>query len=87
MYGTIQSEGRHALLETMLPEQRTRPRSASALLRPADSRTGPRVASLTSCSLPWNEVDHGGHFAASEQPALFVEELRKAFRQFRKASG
>jgi purine nucleoside permease len=53
MCGTIQSEGRHALLETMRPEQRTRSGSASALLHPADSRTGPRAASLTSCSLPW----------------------------------
>jgi pimeloyl-ACP methyl ester carboxylesterase len=28
----------------------------------------------------WNELDRGGHFAAFEQPALFTEELRKAFR-------
>ncbi|MEV4782889.1 epoxide hydrolase family protein [Burkholderia sp. LMU1-1-1.1] len=28
----------------------------------------------------WNELDKGGHFAAFEQPALFAEELRKAFR-------
>ncbi len=27
----------------------------------------------------WNELDHGGHFAAWEQPELFVSELRKAF--------
>ena len=31
----------------------------------------------------WNEVDHGGHFAAMEQPEIFVNELRKAFRSFR----
>jgi pimeloyl-ACP methyl ester carboxylesterase len=31
----------------------------------------------------WNEVDRGGHFAAFEQPQLFVEELRKAFRTLR----
>jgi pimeloyl-ACP methyl ester carboxylesterase len=29
----------------------------------------------------WNELDRGGHFAAFEQPQLFVEELRKCFRQ------
>ncbi|EXU63553.1 epoxide hydrolase [Streptomyces sp. PRh5] len=31
----------------------------------------------------WNELDKGGHFAALEQPATFVSEIRAAFRQFR----
>jgi pimeloyl-ACP methyl ester carboxylesterase len=31
----------------------------------------------------WNELDRGGHFAAFEQPALFVSELRAAFRSVR----
>jgi len=31
----------------------------------------------------WNEVDKGGHFAAFEQPALFTDEMRKAFRSIR----
>jgi epoxide hydrolase len=31
----------------------------------------------------WNEVDRGGHFAAFEQPKLFAEELRKAFKSRR----
>ncbi len=31
----------------------------------------------------WNEVDRGGHFAAFEQPALFADEMRKAFRTVR----
>jgi pimeloyl-ACP methyl ester carboxylesterase len=31
----------------------------------------------------WNELDRGGHFAALEQPELFVEELRSFFRLFR----
>ena len=31
----------------------------------------------------WNELDRGGHFAAFEQPALFVNELRACFRQMR----
>jgi pimeloyl-ACP methyl ester carboxylesterase len=31
----------------------------------------------------WNEVPKGGHFAAFEQPTLFVAELRKSFAQFR----
>jgi pimeloyl-ACP methyl ester carboxylesterase len=31
----------------------------------------------------WNEVDRGGHFAAFEQPEIFVDELRKFFRLVR----
>jgi pimeloyl-ACP methyl ester carboxylesterase len=33
----------------------------------------------------FNEVDKGGHFAAWEQPQLFSEELRAAFRSLREA--
>jgi len=32
----------------------------------------------------WNELDKGGHFAAFEQPELFVEEIRTCFRAFQK---
>ncbi|EQB10790.1 MULTISPECIES: epoxide hydrolase family protein [Sphingobium] len=31
----------------------------------------------------WNELEKGGHFAAFEQPELFVEEVRICFRQIR----
>lgn len=31
----------------------------------------------------YNQVDKGGHFAAWEQPQLFAEELRAAFKSFR----
>lgn len=31
----------------------------------------------------WNELDRGGHFAAWEQPELFVDELRKCFALMR----
>ena len=31
----------------------------------------------------WNEAERGGHFAALEQPAIFVRELRDCFRQLR----
>ena len=34
----------------------------------------------------FNEVDKGGHFAAWEQPELFADELRAAFRSLRKSS-
>ena len=33
----------------------------------------------------FNEVDRGGHFAAWEQPQLFAEELRAAFRSLQLA--
>jgi pimeloyl-ACP methyl ester carboxylesterase len=31
----------------------------------------------------WKELDHGGHFAAFEQPELFVDEVRSFFRLVR----
>lgn len=31
----------------------------------------------------WNELEQGGHFAAFEQPELFLEEVRTAFRSLR----
>jgi pimeloyl-ACP methyl ester carboxylesterase len=31
----------------------------------------------------WNELEAGGHFAAFEQPELFVQEVRNCFRPFR----
>jgi pimeloyl-ACP methyl ester carboxylesterase len=31
----------------------------------------------------FDEVDRGGHFAAWEQPQLFTEEIRAAFRSLR----
>jgi len=31
----------------------------------------------------WNELDKGGHFAAFEQPNLFVDEVRASFRDLR----
>jgi pimeloyl-ACP methyl ester carboxylesterase len=31
----------------------------------------------------WNELERGGHFAAFEQPAAFVNELRSCFRHMR----
>lgn len=31
----------------------------------------------------WNEPNHGGHFAAWEQPAIFLDEVRACFRSVR----
>ena len=42
------------------------------------SRGGGPRASYTDIRY-WNELDRGGHFAAFEQPDLFVSELRAAF--------
>jgi pimeloyl-ACP methyl ester carboxylesterase len=33
----------------------------------------------------WNELDRGGHFASLEVPGLFVEELRRCFRNLHSA--
>ena len=33
----------------------------------------------------WNELDRGGHFAAFEQPALFVDEVRACLRVMRQS--
>ncbi len=35
----------------------------------------------------YNKLDKGGHFAAWEQPQLFVQELRAAFKTLRQANG
>jgi epoxide hydrolase len=50
-----------------------------------DMFTPPRVWGEQTYSklFYWNDVPEGGHFAALEQPELFVTELRKAFRQMR----
>jgi hypothetical protein len=31
----------------------------------------------------WDEVDRGGHFAAMEEPDLFVDQVRSFFRLVR----
>jgi pimeloyl-ACP methyl ester carboxylesterase len=35
----------------------------------------------------YNRLDKGGHFAAWEEPELFVAELRAGFRSLRSSSG
>ena len=51
-----------------------------------DLRVGRRAGTVpTGCSVIryWNEPGKGGHFAAFEQPALFVDEVRSFFRLVR----
>jgi len=47
-------------------------------------RPSRRWAEAAYSNICWfEEVDRGGHFAAFEQPELFVDQVRGAFRQFR----
>ena len=49
-----------------------------------DSNPGDRWAERRFTDIRyWNELDRGGHFAAFEQPELFVNELRSFFRLVR----
>ena len=52
---------------------------------PGEIYRAPRVwAQRTFSNLfYWNELDRGGHFAAYEQPELFVGEMRACFRSMR----
>jgi hypothetical protein len=51
------------------------PRHRGALASHAGERFTPIVR--------WREIDRGGHFAAFEQPALFVDEVRAGLRALR----
>jgi pimeloyl-ACP methyl ester carboxylesterase len=42
-----------------------------------------RLAENDNNIVHWSEIDHGGHFAAMEQPVLFVEDVRTFFRPLR----
>lgn len=55
---------------SVFPKERLRPSRRWAEKRFADIRH-------------WNELDRGGHFAAFEQPELFVDEVRTFFRSVR----
>jgi hypothetical protein len=51
------------------------------------SADGPMPTPGTCCTFSnlfyWNELDRGGHFAAYEQPRLFVDEMRACFGTIR----
>jgi microsomal epoxide hydrolase len=42
-----------------------------------------RFAELSNNIVHWSEFDRGGHFAAMEEPDLFVADVREFFRRFR----
>ena len=52
---------------------------------PKDITQAPRIWAEQAFSniIHWNEMPRGGHFAAFEQPALFVTELRNCFSKLR----
>ena len=64
--------------------RRSRFRSASRR-SPARSSAAPRswVEEVYPDLAYFNEVDRGGHFAAWEEPELFSEEVRAAFKSLR----
>ena len=72
-----------------MSQRRSRPAGPppSGLL--ADERRAYEQAAVVSMKhfgynlIYFNEVDKGGHFAAWEQPRLFSEEVRAAFRSLR----
>jgi len=49
------------------------------IVTPVRTWMEPRFRNITH----WNEMPRGGHFAAFEQPELFVDELRSFFRSYR----
>ena len=53
---------------------------------PAEMRRPPRrwAEKVFSDIVYWNRAAKGGHFAAFEQPALFVDEVRAGFRSLRR---
>lgn len=57
----------------------------AATVFPKEIYRAPKTWALSTYSklIYWNEVDRGGHFAAFEQPELFVKELRAGFRALR----
>ena len=52
---------------------------------PGEIYRAPKVWAKRAFSNPfyWNELDRGGHFAAYEQPGLFVDEMRACFGKIR----
>ena len=42
-----------------------------------------RLAERDHNIVHWSEFDRGGHFAAMEEPDLFVDDIRAFFRPFR----
>ncbi len=52
---------------------------------PGENYRAPRSWAARSYRKPiyWHDAERGGHFAAWEQPEIFTQELRAAFRPLR----
>jgi len=69
----------------LVPEQRIDVPAGVAIF-PKDLALPPRAWAERSLRVErWTEMPHGGHFAAMEEPALLVEDLRAFFRPLREA--
>ena len=72
---------------TKLGSRPARDSDYTAYLRALVERYGPRGSFWTEHAyhhlIYFKEAERGGHFAAREQPQLFSEELRAAFRTLR----
>ena len=57
----------------------------AATVFPREIYRAPKSWAEQTCSnlIYWPEAEHGGHFAAFEEPDIFVEEMRSAFRKLR----
>jgi epoxide hydrolase len=55
----------------------------TAILALAHDVTIRRYAEQANTITRWTDVDHGGHFAALEEPALLVSDVREFFRALR----
>src|SRR5690348_12619669 len=57
----------------------------AATVFPREMNRGLKSWAEQTCSnlIYWHEAEHGGHFAAFEEPDIFVEEMRSAFRALR----
>ena len=63
---------------------RSQPRWGGSLFPKEIFRSSKRWAEKRfSNIIHWNELDKGGHFAAFEQPEVFVDEVRACFRHVR----
>jgi len=69
----------------LAPEQRINVPAGVAIF-PKDLALPPREWAERSLRVErWTEMPRGGHFAAMEEPALLVEDLRAFFRPLREA--
>jgi microsomal epoxide hydrolase len=65
------------------PQEISSTPTAVALMPRDIARPARQIAEKTDNIVRWQELAHGGHFAALEQPELIVTDLREALRPYR----